>query len=102
MRQSPDVVRRWANEVQEAATSDNPMVQLHALGVLYNIRKGDRLAVNKMVQKFSKTGMRSPYAVAFLIRIAFKLIEEVGGFGMFLGSCPASSLITRIAAYRAN
>ncbi|CAJ0945500.1 unnamed protein product, partial [Mesorhabditis belari] len=76
MRQSAEIVRRWANEVQEAVSSDNQMVQYHALGLLYKIRSNDRLAVNKLVQKFSKSGLRSPYAVCYLIRIATKLLEE--------------------------
>ncbi|CAJ0579840.1 unnamed protein product, partial [Mesorhabditis spiculigera] len=76
MRQSAEIVRRWANEVQEAVSSDNQMVQYHALGLLYKIRSNDRLAVNKLVQKFAKSGMRSPYAVCYLIRIAAKLLEE--------------------------
>ncbi|KAK6055029.1 coatomer gamma subunit appendage domain protein [Cooperia oncophora] len=77
MKEEPaEVVRRWANEVQEAVSSDNQMVQYHALGLLYHIRSNDRLAVNKLVQKFSKTGLRSPHAVCYLIRIAAKLVEE--------------------------
>ncbi|VDM57552.1 unnamed protein product [Angiostrongylus costaricensis] len=76
MKKSADVVRRWANEVQEAVSSDNLMVQYHALGLLYHIRCNDKLAVNKLVQKFSKTGLRSPHAVCYLIRIAARLIEE--------------------------
>lgn len=74
MKKSAEVVRRWANEVQEAVSSDNQMVQYHALGLLYHIRSNDRLAVNKLVQKFSKTGLRSPHAVCYLIRIAARLI----------------------------
>ena len=52
------------------------MVQYHALGLLYQIRSNDRLAINKLVQKFSKTGLRSPYAVCYLVRIAAKLLAE--------------------------
>lgn len=73
---SPDVVKRWVNEAQEAVNSDNVMVQYHALGLLYHIRKNDKLAVNKLVSKFSKHSLRSPYAYCLLIRIASKLIEE--------------------------
>ncbi|KAJ1365952.1 Coatomer subunit gamma-1 [Parelaphostrongylus tenuis] len=76
MKRSADVVRRWANEVQEAVSSDNLMVQYHALGLLYHIRCNDKLAVNKLVQKFSRSGLRSPHAVCYLIRIAARLIEE--------------------------
>ncbi|CAD6198117.1 unnamed protein product [Caenorhabditis auriculariae] len=76
MKKSAEVVRRWANEVQESVSSDNHMVQYHALGLLYHIRVNDRLAVNKLVQKFSKNSLKSPYAICYLIRIAARLLEE--------------------------
>ena len=75
-RTSPDVVKRWVNEAQEAVSSDNVMVQYHALGLLYHIRKSDRLAVTKLVSKFSRQGLKSPYANCLLIRIAAKLLDE--------------------------
>jgi len=71
-----EVVKRWANEVQEAVTSDNVMVQYHALGLLYHIRKTDRLAITKLLTKLTKMSLKSPYAVILLIRIACKIIEE--------------------------
>ena len=70
------LICRWANEVQEAVTSDNVMVQYHALGLLYHIRKTDRLAITKMLAKLTKMSLKSPYAVILLIRIACKMIEE--------------------------
>lgn len=76
MRVSPEVVKRWVNEAQEAVNSDNVMVQYHALGLLYHIRKTDKLAVSKLLAKYSRSAMKSPYAVCMLIRIASKLIEE--------------------------
>ncbi|CAH2275472.1 coatomer subunit gamma-2 [Pelobates cultripes] len=73
---SHDVVKRWINEAQEAASSDNIMVQYHALGLLYYLRKNDRLAVSKMLNKFTKSGLKSPFAYCMLIRIASRLLEE--------------------------
>ncbi|XP_076448175.1 coatomer subunit gamma-2-like [Babylonia areolata] len=73
---SHDVTKRWVNEAQEAVNSDNIMVQYHALGLLYHIRRSDKLAVTKLVSKFSKHSLKSPYAYCLLIRIATKLIEE--------------------------
>ncbi|GFN88756.1 coatomer subunit gamma [Plakobranchus ocellatus] len=75
-KDSQEVIKRWVNEAQEAVNSDNVMVQFHALGLLYYIRKTDKLAVNKLVSKFSKHTLKSPYAYCLLIRIASKLIEE--------------------------
>jgi len=71
-----DVVKRWVNEAQEAVNSDAVMVQYHALGLLYHIRKTDRLAVTKLVSKLTRSSMKSPFAVCQLIRIAAKMIEE--------------------------
>lgn len=67
-RSNPELVKRWVNEVQEAVSSDNMMVQYHALGLLYSIRKLDKLAVTKLVTKFTKqTPLKSPYAQCLLV-----------------------------------
>ncbi len=64
---SHDVVKRWVNEAQEAVNSDNVMVQYHALGLLYHIRKSDKLAVTKLVSKFTRHSLKSPYAYCLLV-----------------------------------
>ncbi|KAG8128132.1 putative Coatomer subunit gamma protein [Naja naja] len=79
LKTSFDIVKRWVNEAQEAASSDNIMVQYHALGLLYHIRKNDRLAVNKMLNKFMRHGLKSPFAYCMMIRVASKLLEEEAG-----------------------
>ncbi|ETE65302.1 Coatomer subunit gamma [Ophiophagus hannah] len=85
LKTSFDIVKRWVNEAQEAASSDNIMVQYHALGLLYHIRKNDRLAVNKMLNKFTRHGLKSPFAYCMMIRVASKLLEEeAGGFAELL------------------
>ncbi|CAF4479529.1 unnamed protein product [Rotaria socialis] len=75
MRQSPEVVKRWVNEVQEAVNNDNIMVQYHELALLYQIRRTDKHTIRKLIVKFSKTALRSPYT---FIRIAANLINEEG------------------------
>lgn len=75
-RQTKDVVKRWVNEVQQTCSSDNIMTQYHALGLLYHLRKQDKLATSKMVTKFMKSGLKSPFAYCMLIRIASKLLED--------------------------
>jgi coatomer protein complex subunit gamma len=75
-RTCPDVVRRWINEVQEAVTSVNDMVQFHALSLLYKIKQHDRLAVSKTVQQLSKGSLRSPLATCLLIRYTRNLLQE--------------------------
>lgn len=83
MKQGPEVVKRWVNEVSETVNSDNVMVQYHALGLLYQIKRNDRLAITKLVSKFSKSSLKSPYAYCFLLRVAAKQLDELDKDGNF-------------------
>jgi coatomer subunit gamma len=95
-----DVVRRWQNEVQEAASGSKSggfsigfggsshaavpptshSTQYHAIGLLYQMRSHDRMALVKMVQQYSQPGaVRSPAATMLLVRLAAKLAEEDPG-----------------------
>ncbi|XP_015362235.2 coatomer subunit gamma-1 [Marmota marmota marmota] len=60
-------------------SNDNIMVQYHALGLLYHVRKNDRLAVSKMISKFTRHGLKSPFAYCMMIRVAGKQLEEEDG-----------------------
>ncbi|KAF2109585.1 coatomer subunit gamma [Lophiotrema nucula] len=94
-----DVVRRWQSEATEAASggksgggflggfggsshstlqaSTNYMTQYHAIGLLYQMRSGDRMSLVKMVQQYSAAGVvKSPAATVLLVRLAAKLAEE--------------------------
>lgn len=92
-----DVVRRWQSETQEAAassksgggifsfssgasqltTNTNFMNQYHAIGLLYQMRSHDRMALVKMVQQYGQAGaVKSPAAAMMLVRLAARLIEE--------------------------
>jgi hypothetical protein len=53
------------------------MVQYHGLGMLYQIRKSDKLAVTKMVSKLISSGMRSPYAICLLVSSATAKIVNI-------------------------
>lgn len=96
-----DVVRRWQSETQEAASStkqstgflgfsshsqahaisqSNYMTQYHAIGLLYQMRSHDRMALVKMVQQYGAAGvLKSPAALVLLVRLAAKLAEEDQG-----------------------
>jgi coatomer protein complex subunit gamma len=96
-----DVVRRWQNEVQEAATgsksggfslgfggaashtavpSNSNQSQYHAIALLYSMRSQDRMSLVKMVQQYSQPGvLKSPAATMLLVRLASKLAEEEPG-----------------------
>ncbi|PNS19595.1 hypothetical protein CAC42_7439 [Sphaceloma murrayae] len=98
-----DIVRRWQSETQEAASSSkssggfslgfggsggqslaaantNFMTQYHAIGLLYQMRSHDRMALVKMVQQYSAAGvMKSHAGRIMLVRLAAKLAEEDPG-----------------------
>ncbi|KAI9102708.1 adaptin N terminal region-domain-containing protein [Phlyctochytrium arcticum] len=71
-----DVVRRWANEVQEAINSKGSVTQYHALGLMFQIRQHDKMAVIKLVQNYSRGSLRSPLAYCMLVRFACKIMED--------------------------
>ncbi|KAF8451196.1 adaptin N terminal region-domain-containing protein [Kalaharituber pfeilii] len=93
---SKDVVRRWANETQEAvaatksfgsslisgfgggsSSSGSGMTQYHAIGLLYQMRSHDRMALVKMVQQFGQPGVvKNAAGVVLLVRLAAKIAEE--------------------------
>ena len=78
MHVNPEVVRRWVNEVQTALASDNPSVQYHALALLHQIKRQDRLAVSKVVASLTRTPLKSPLAHCLLIRFAKAMMEDGG------------------------
>ncbi|OAQ68640.1 coatomer subunit gamma [Pochonia chlamydosporia 170] len=93
-----EVVRRWQSETQEAAAStkssggfslgfssssgqmpmnNSTMTQYHAIGLLYQMRMHDRMALVKMVQQFGAAGaVKNPAATVMLVRLASQLAEE--------------------------
>ncbi|XP_022824092.1 coatomer subunit gamma-like [Spodoptera litura] len=73
---APDLVRRWANEAQEAISSENAMVSYHALGVVAGSRKNDKLSTVKLVTRLARSPLKSPYALCLLIRLAAQLVED--------------------------
>eukprot|EP00742_Colponemidia_sp_Colp-10_P003508 GILJ01003735.1.p1 GENE.GILJ01003735.1~~GILJ01003735.1.p1 ORF type:complete len:905 (-),score=126.81 GILJ01003735.1:163-2877(-) len=74
LRTAPDIVKRWVNQVQEAVQSKNQMVQFHALALLYEIKKSDRLAVSKVVTAVAKSSVRSPLATCLLVRYSTRVL----------------------------
>lgn len=63
-----EVVKRWVNEIQEAAQSKNNMVQFHAVALLHALRASDRLAISKLVSSLTKANVKSPLAQCLLVR----------------------------------
>jgi coatomer protein complex subunit gamma len=117
-----DVVRRWQSEAAEAASgaksggffggfggssqtalqaSTNYMTQYHAIGLLYQMRSGDRMSLVKMVQQYSAAGVvKSPAATVLLVRLAAKLAEEDPNLRKVRRSIAAAyDILTLLAAH---
>lgn len=76
MHNKGDVVRRWVNEITQAFDHKSPMVQYHALGLLYLIKQHDRHAVSKLVRSMYRQGVRSPMATILLIRYVARIMVD--------------------------
>ncbi|KAI9454836.1 coatomer subunit gamma [Russula earlei] len=70
------------NSGYQPMPSTSYIAQYHALGLLYLIRRQDRMAVTKMIQQLgggksgSGTALKNPMALSMLIRYAAKVVEE--------------------------
>jgi len=73
-----EIVKRWANEIQEAVQSKSGMVQFHAVALLHALRSQDRLAVSKLVTSLVRSSVRSPLAQCLLVRYVSQVIAESG------------------------
>ncbi|KAK9479463.1 adaptin N terminal region-domain-containing protein [Lipomyces japonicus] len=98
---SRDVVRRWANETQDTVLAQKSLPssayggaggalagfggpassfisQYHALGLLYQLRAHDRMALVKMIQQLSNAGsaLKSPAATVMLIRFVSRVLDD--------------------------
>lgn len=75
LKMCPELVRRWVNEVTESVRSKNVMVQFHALTLLYELKKKDRLALHKVVGTLTASPLKSPLAECSLIRYATQILR---------------------------
>eukprot|EP00499_Haloplacidia_sp_CaronLabIsolate_P010357 CAMPEP_0196771302 /NCGR_PEP_ID=MMETSP1104-20130614/1604_1 /TAXON_ID=33652 /ORGANISM="Cafeteria sp., Strain Caron Lab Isolate" /LENGTH=729 /DNA_ID=CAMNT_0042141421 /DNA_START=336 /DNA_END=2522 /DNA_ORIENTATION=+ len=76
---SPEIVRRWVSEVQEASTSPHETVQYHAMCLLHQIRAHDRLAVGKLVTQYWRSSGLQPLALCQLVRYSARLLVSDPG-----------------------
>lgn len=77
---NPEMIRRWVNEVGEALGSKHAMVQFHGLGLMHELKKQDRLALQKLIcglasgQQGGPVGTRSPQVECLLVEYATRMI----------------------------
>eukprot|EP00798_Chlamydomonas_sp_ICE-L_P030905 gene30905-35958_t len=71
-----EIVKRWVNEIQEAAQSKNHMVQFHAVALLHALRATDRLAISKLVSSLTKASVKSPLGQCLLVRYVAQVVAD--------------------------
>lgn len=76
LQNNTEIVKRWVNEVQEAAQNKNNMVQFHAVALLHALRATDRLAISKLVSSLTKASVKSPLAQCLLVRYVSQVIQD--------------------------
>ena len=77
---SKEVVKRWVNEVQETSSKTNGLVQYHSLGLLYQMKQHDKMAILKIIQQVSRGNvLRSNLSYCMLIRYVYRVMEDDGG-----------------------
>jgi len=94
--ESAAIVKRWISETTEATSSPNEMVQFHAMQLLYQIKKHDRLGMQKLVTQFSQRNtLRSPLALVLLVRYTAKLLTDEVSEGRQSGSFQTGTNFSR-------
>mmetsp|Transcript_2420 Transcript_2420/g.3318 ORF Transcript_2420/g.3318 Transcript_2420/m.3318 type:complete len:903 (-) Transcript_2420:132-2840(-) len=68
LKSGADSIKRWTSEVQEALNNHSPMVQLHALTLLFKLKQYDPLAVSRLAISLARAPPRGPLAQVLLIR----------------------------------
>lgn len=85
--ESAAIVKRWISETTEATSSPNEMVQFHAMQLLYQIKKHDRLGMQKLVTQFSQRNtIKSPLALVLLVRYTAQLLNDEVNEGRMSGT----------------
>jgi len=68
------IIKRWVSEIQTASSSRDAMVQYHAVLLMYQLKKQDRLAVKKLVQSTAAASSSSALTKVALVRYAASLM----------------------------
>lgn len=96
---SPDIVKRWINEIQSCLklvqNTNTPIVQLHALVLLHQIKSNDPLSLQKSLSELLHAFHDSPIAECQLIRyVRNLLLHDLQG-----AHVPSSSSSSSSSAY---
>uniref|UniRef100_A0A6V3PUR7 Coatomer subunit gamma n=1 Tax=Lotharella globosa TaxID=91324 RepID=A0A6V3PUR7_9EUKA len=76
LKSGADSIKRWSSEVQEALNNPSPMVQLHALLLLFKLKQYDPLAISKLASNLARAPPKGPLAQVLLIRCIASVIRR--------------------------
>uniref|UniRef100_A0A383V8B1 Coatomer subunit gamma n=1 Tax=Tetradesmus obliquus TaxID=3088 RepID=A0A383V8B1_TETOB len=97
IKHNGEIIKRWVNEVTEAAQSRQPMVQFHAVALLHALRASDRLAVSKLVTQLTRAQVKSPLAQCLLVRYVSQ-VRRRGWWPAGATGAAAAAAVTAAAA----
>ena len=69
-----EIVTRWGSQVSAAVSTCDDMVQYHALALLYEMRKSDKLAVSKIITKHARGVPFSTLGACLLVQFTKTLL----------------------------
>ena len=86
-----ELVKRWFTEIFVASKSRHEMVQYHALGLMFQLRKYDQMAIIKLLGSVQKH-LTFPFAKCLLVRLITHLLKtspsaDHSSFFDYLSSC---------------
>mmetsp|Transcript_5336 Transcript_5336/g.12997 ORF Transcript_5336/g.12997 Transcript_5336/m.12997 type:complete len:890 (-) Transcript_5336:181-2850(-) len=73
-----DSIKRWSSEVQEALNNPSPMVQLHALLLLFKLKQYDPLAISRLAISLARAPPKGTMAQVLLIRCIASVVCRQG------------------------
>lgn len=71
-----DLLKKWTSEITQALESSNSMVEYHAFGLAYLMRKDDKFALLKMLSKYGRS-LNSSLTMIFMIRVCSNLLSNM-------------------------
>eukprot|EP01013_Petalomonas_cantuscygni_P009869 TRINITY_DN22798_c0_g1_i1.p1 TRINITY_DN22798_c0_g1~~TRINITY_DN22798_c0_g1_i1.p1 ORF type:complete len:898 (-),score=274.92 TRINITY_DN22798_c0_g1_i1:246-2939(-) len=93
--QQPELVRRWAQEVNEAVRKRPFQGQYHAILLISRMRRLDAMSAGKLIQQTLESPFRWALAMCVLIRLVTNVLVEEDLVGEALNDSPLFQFLTK-------
>jgi coatomer protein complex subunit gamma len=75
LKENPEIVKRWTNEIQEGLNNSCKMVQYHSLSLLYKLKRHDKLSLSKVASALARRPPIGAQSQCVVIRMIFNLLS---------------------------